>query len=129
MGASQTKKEIKKSKPVGIRYNIKKYNVAIIRSGEKRVQGLFDFLLDFYLSATGGILTPHEVAKYNVPYVSQSKPEMSQFEAYEDEIKNAGSLPELEKIGRLIERDGGLKPTEREKLNKLGNSRAQTLQY
>lgn len=122
-------KEKKKSKPVGIRYNLKKFNTAISRSGEKTVQGLFDFLLDWYISETGGILTPHIVQQANLGYVTPAKALLSQYDAYEEEINKAGTIEELNRTASFIERDKGLKEIERRSLLAIGEKRAKDIQY
>lgn len=127
MSDTRTKKEIKKSESIGIRYNLKKFKIATSRSGEKRIQGLFDFLLDFYLNATGGIFTPHSVAQVNAPYVSPAKP-LSPYEAYEKEISEAISLEQLSKIGDSFDRDSDIKGISKAALKALADKRAKEIQ-
>ena len=47
-------KESKKSKPVGIRYNIEEFEAAKMKSGKKTVQSLFDFLLSRFVAPQQG---------------------------------------------------------------------------
>jgi hypothetical protein len=104
-------KESKKSKPVGIRYNLEEFSVAIKKSGKKTAQALFDFLLTNYVysgaqqTATDLTTINTEPIKFKQPakdfkYYSRLIPDLTfenEYREFVEEVQASPTLTQKEK--------------------------------
>lgn len=117
-----------KTKQASVRFDPEKLELVKRREKLQTPQKVVDFLMDAYYWQNKLIVAPQlQSIGQTLPYVVPVIPK-SPFEAYEQEIKNAGSLEELERTGRLLEKDNGISAGEKLKLHAIAQKKAEVFQ-
>lgn len=114
-----------KSKQTSIRFDPDKLELVKKKEKLKTTQKVVDFLIDaYYWKHKFHITTLAEKVPYVTPVITKTP-----FEAYEQEIKNAGSRSELENTGRSIEMDNTLRGMEKTTLHSAARDKAKKLDF
>lgn len=117
-----------KTKQASVRFDPEKLELVKRREKLQTPQKVVDFLMDSYYWQNKLIVAPQlQTLGQTLPYVAPVVPK-SPFEQYEKELKEAGSIDELQTIGVRIERDKKLTPKEVESLHEIGQSRVDKVQ-
>lgn len=118
-----------RSKPASIRFDPEKLELVKRREKLGSAQKAVDFLMDAYWWNNKLILAPAmNATAQTLPYVVPQAPK-TPFEAYEYEIKNAGTLEELERTGILLEKDLTIMPADKLKLREIAKNKAKIFNF
>lgn len=128
-----------KTKPYTVRFDIEKFNFFMSREKLETAQQLVDHFLNGYwwqwkvAKPTHKDVPPvYDAPKIENPVHDEPKqwaePKIGQYEAYQQEISEANSIPEVEAISREIKKDT-IPDWQKKKLEQLAVEKSKTFDF
>lgn len=118
----------KKINPTGVRFNEDHLGLVLRLEKLKTKQEVVNFLLADYWWRHKHQMDAQKAVAAALPYVNQQQPK-SIYETYEDEIRSAQNLAELNKMGKSLENERGLNSAQKATLNHMAKQRAKYLEF
>lgn len=117
-----------RTKPVSVRFDPEKLELVKRKEKLPSPQKVVDYLMDTYYWQNKLVVAPQlQALGSTLPYIAPVVPK-TPYEVYEQEINNAGSIEELERTGRHLEKDRAISAADKLKLHALGSKRVELFQ-